>query len=312
MICLVEQARDFSAGFTSDPRRRTLMSTRTQQDVCCLMGDPVAGNPTQYMLEKAFAVADLDWRFLTFEVPTDDFETALKAVRIFDFRGVMLAPPHRGRVSNYLESATDAARLSHQVNCLVQHGGQLRGHNTEGLALRRLVERRGPLKGAKATILGSGRMARGIAAELAIAGVAAIDLVCIAPAQPEPLVAALRGDPQTASMECRILPWPAAGSVLTVPEDCRLLVNATPVGRHDPKVQLPVDVGRAPPGLVVADVVYNPPATRLVRDAQQRGLHVVDGLTLLVEQAALAFELWTGKHPDREAMREAVEEFLVL
>ena len=53
------------------------MSTHTQQDVCCLMGDPVAENPTHYMLEKAFAVADLDWRFLTFEVSADDFEAAL-------------------------------------------------------------------------------------------------------------------------------------------------------------------------------------------------------------------------------------------
>ena len=288
------------------------MSTRTQQDVCCLMGDPVAGNPTQYMLEKAFAVADLDWRFLTFEVAAADFEVALKGVRIFDFRGVMLAPPHRGRVSEYLESATDAARLSHQVNCLVQQGGQLRGHNTEGLALRRLVERRAPLKGAKATILGSGRMARGIAAELAIAGASSIELVCIAPDQTEPLVTALKSNPLTAAVEFKILPWPSSGSAITAGEDCRLLINATPVGRQDPKAQLPVDVGRAPPGLVVADVVYNPPGTRLVRDARQRGLHVVDGLTLLVEQAALAFELWTGKKPDRDAMREAVEEFLVL
>ena len=62
----------------------------------------------------------------------------------------------------------------------------------------------------------------------------------------------------------------------------------------------------------MADVVYNPPTTRLVRDARQRGLHVIDGLTLLVEQAALAFELWTGRKCDRDAMREAVEEFLVL
>ncbi len=85
------------------------------------MGDPVAGNPTQYMLEKAFAVADLDWRFLTFEVPSEDFEAALAAARIFDFRGVMLAPPHRGQVTNYLDSVTDAARLSHQVNSLMLH-----------------------------------------------------------------------------------------------------------------------------------------------------------------------------------------------
>ena len=58
------------------------------------MGDPVAGNPTQYMLEKAFDAARLDWRFLTFEVPPLEFEGALRGARIFGFHGVMLAPPH--------------------------------------------------------------------------------------------------------------------------------------------------------------------------------------------------------------------------
>jgi shikimate dehydrogenase len=276
------------------------------------MGDPVAGNPTQYMLEKAFAVADLDWRFLTFEVSADDFEMALKGARIFDFRGVMLAPPHRGQVSKFVDAVTDAARLSHQVNCLVQQGGSLRGHNTEGLALRKLVESRVPLKGAKALILGSGRLARGIAAELALAGAAAIELVCIAPAQAEPLAAALREDAQTKAVECRITPWPAGDAPLAVPDDYKLLINATPVGRHDAGARLPIDVARAAPGLMVVDLVYNPPGTRLMRDARQRSLPTIDGLALLVEQAALAFELWTGRGADRDAMRDAVEEFLVL
>lgn len=288
------------------------MSTQTQQDVCCLLGDPVAGNPTQYMLEKAFAAADLDWRFLTFEVSADDFEAALKGARVFDFRGVMLAPPHRGQVSSFVESVTDAARLAHQVNCLSQHGGELRGHNTEGQALRLLVERRLPIKGAKATILGSGRLARSFAAELALAGAAAIELVCVAPVQAEPLAKALADDAQTAATACRITPWPTGNGMIGVADDVRLLINATPVGRHDPKARLPVAVELLPPGMLVADVVYNPPETRLIRDARQRSLHVIDGLTLLVEQAALAFELWTARKADREAMREAVEEFLVL
>jgi shikimate dehydrogenase len=276
------------------------------------MGDPVAGNPTQYMLEKAFAVADLDWRFLTFEVPADDFEAALQGARIFAFRGVMLASPHRGQVAPYLESATDAARLSGQVNCLVQTEGQLRGNNTEGFALRRLAEGRLSFKGAKATILGSGRLAKSFAAEIALAGAAAIDLVCIAPVQAEPLVQALKDDPQTATTECRIVTWPASGDMLPIGDDHRLLVNATPVGRQDPHAALPIDVTQLAPDFVVADIVFNPPETHLVRDARRRGLHVIDGLALLVEQAALAFELWTGRQADRGAMRDAVEEFLVL
>jgi shikimate dehydrogenase len=306
--------RSVAAGLTPARRLRAiapLMSTHPQQDVCCLMGDPVAGNPTQYMLEKAFAVADLDWRFLTFEVSAADFEAALKGARIFELRGVMLAPPHRGEVHRLLESVTDAARLSGQVNCIQQFNGGLRGLNTEGQALRRLAEGKATFKGLKAVILGAGRTAKSMAAELALAGAASIELACIKPEQAEPLVAALRSDPQTAAVDCRVTPWPTAGSI-AVAEDCRLLVNGTPVGRHDPNATLPIEVDRLPAGMVVADMTFNPPTTRLMREARKRGLPTIDGLTLLVEQAAVAFEIWTGRKPDREAMREAVEEFLVL
>ena len=79
------------------------------------MGQPVAGNPTQYMLEQAFDAAHLDWRFLTFEVGPRDFEGALRGARIFGFRGIALAPPHRSRVQPYLEVLGDAARISGQV-----------------------------------------------------------------------------------------------------------------------------------------------------------------------------------------------------
>jgi shikimate dehydrogenase len=275
------------------------------------MGDPIAGNPTQYMLEKAFAIADLDWRFLTFEVSAADFEAALKGARIFEFRGVMLAPPHRGEVHRLLESVTDAARLSGQVNCIEQHQGGLRGLNTEGQALRRLTEGRVTFKGLRAVILGAGRTAKSMSAELALAGAASIEHICDKPEQAEALVAAVRNDPQTAGVDIRVTLWPK-GSMVAMADDVRLLVNATPVGRHEPNAMLPIDVEHLPAGLTVVDMVFNPPNTRLIRDARKRGLATVDGLTLHVEQAAVAFEIWTGKKPDREAMREAVEEFLVL
>ena len=93
------------------------------------MGDPVAGNPTQYMLEKAFAAGRLDWRFLTFEVPALDFEGALRGARIFGFHGIMLAPPHRSTVLPYLEELSEVARLCGQVNCIKQSAGRLTDHN---------------------------------------------------------------------------------------------------------------------------------------------------------------------------------------
>ena len=287
------------------------MSNSPIQQIVAVFGNPVAGNPTQYMLEKAFAVANLDWRFLTFEVSAVDFELALKGARIFEFRGIMLAPPHRGEVHRYLESVSDAARLSGQVNCLEQHDGGLRGVNTEGVAMRRLAEAHVPAKGLKAVILGAGRTAKSIAAELALAGAASIELVCVEPTQAVPLVESLAGDPHTAAVECRVTPWPKDGQI-AIGGDVRLLLNATPVGRYDGKATLPINVDALPAELLACDMTFNPPSTRLMRDVRKRGLATVDGLTFLVEQAAIAFELWTGQKPDRDAMREAVEEFLVL
>ena len=285
------------------------MTLQPQQDVCCLMGDPVAGNPTQYMLEKAFEAARLEWRFLTFEVPPLEFEGALRGARIFGFQGVMLAPPHRSRVLPYLEHLGDAARISGQVNCIKQEAGQLHGYNTEGRALRQLLEQAGAVKDAKVTILGAGRLARAIGAELSLVGVDELVFACRDPEKAENLVQTLLD--QTPLKHCRVVKLDDNGP-LVIDEECRALVNATPLGTNDPDEQLPIDVSSLNIKTLVADVVYNPPQTWLMRQAESQDCPTIDGLTLLIEQAALAFEIWTGASADRQAMHEAVEEFLVL
>jgi len=285
------------------------MTYQPQQDVCCLMGDPVAGNPTQYMLEKAFGAARLEWRFLTFEVPPLEFEGALRGARIFGFQGVMLAPPHRSRVLPYLEHLGDAARISGQVNCIKQAEGQLYGYNTEGRALRQLLEQAGAVQNAKVMILGAGRLARAIGAELSLVGVEEVVFACREPESAERLVQTLLD--QTPLQNCRAVKLDDKAP-LVIDEACRALINATPVGTNNPSKQLPIDVNSLNKKTLVADVVYNPPQTWLMRQAESQDCPTIDGITLLIEQAALAFEIWTDASADRQAMREAVEEFLVL
>jgi len=285
------------------------VSSQPQQDVCCLMGEPVAGNPTQYMLEKAFEAARLDWRFLTFEVSPLELEAALRGARIFDFHGIMLAPPHRSQVQPYLEEIGDAARISGQVNCIQQKEGRLHGYNTEGRALRQLLQQAGSLKDSRVTILGSGRLARAIGAELSIVGVGELVFACREPESAATLVETLKD--QTPLEHCHTVKLDSQNP-LAINGECQALINATPVGTNDPDEHLPLSLENLSKSAVVADVVYNPPQTWLMSTAADRECSTIDGLTLLIEQAALAFEIWTDVSADRQAMREAVEEFLVL
>lgn len=285
------------------------MSSHPQQDVCCLIGQPIAGNPTQYMLEKAFEAARLDWRFLTFEVAAIDLEGALRGARIFGFDGIMLAPPHRNSVIPYLQEIGEAACISGQVNCIKQNGDRFFGYNTEGRALRQLLEQTGAVKGLQVMIVGSGRIAKAIAAELALVGVGEIRFLCRHPEKLEVLTKTLVTQTPLTSCHTDEL---APDSLFEIDGAIQVLINATPVGPNQPDERLPLDLDGLGKDTIVADVVFNPPNTWLIKEAQARGCRTVDGLTLLVEQAALAFEIWTGAAADRQAMREAVEEFLVL
>ena len=285
------------------------MSSHPQQDVCCLMGDPIAGNPTQYMLEKAIAAGRLDWRFLTFDIPAVDFEGALRGARIFDFRGIMLAPPHCQNVLPYLEQVSQVARLAQQVNCIKQTEAGLAGDNTRGKALRILAEQATDLMGAQVTVLGSGPTARAIAAELAVHGARDICIVSEDPASTDEFASQLIDQTPLEKCETELL---SSDSPWQLGSDCRLLVNATPLGQRQADEQIPLELASTNRETVVADLVVNPPQTWLLRGAQELGCETIDGLTLLIEEKALAFEVWTEAAADRQAMREAVEEFLVL
>ena len=97
-----------------------------------------------------------------------------------------------------------------------------------------------------------------------------------------------------------------------VPAETEVLINATSIGLGDAEARVPLNVQTLEPDMVVADVIFNPPETRLIRDAQQRGCPTLDGLGMLVNQAVIAFKIWTGQDAKPEVMRDALEEFLGL
>ena len=95
-----------------------------------------------------------------------------------------------------------------------------------------------------------------------------------------------------------------------VPNDTDILINATSIGLNDADARVPIVTETLRPELVVADVIFNPPKTQLLKAAKQRGCTTLDGLGMLVNQAVIGFKIWTGVDPRPQVMREALEEFL--
>lgn len=268
------------------------------------MGQPVGGNPTQFMMERAFAAAKLDWRYLTLEVSPEKLGDAVRGLRAMGFRGANFTIPHKVAVVPLLDELSDAASVMGAVNCVVRSGDRLIGENTDGKgfleSLRTLID---PAD-RRVTILGAGGAARAIAVELALAKPAELTIVNRGVERGEALARLLV---ERLQAPARFAPWQAD---YELPEGVEILIQATSIGLGDPAARVPLDVKSLDPNTVVADVIFNPPRTRLLRDAEERGCRTLDGLGMLVNQGVIGFRLWTGVDPDPQVMREALEEYL--
>ena len=281
------------------------MPSVTLIEKCCLIANPVAGNPTHYLIEQAFAHKGLDWRFMTFEVDPAVLGDAMRGIRALGFHGVKVGEPFQETILEHLDELTDTARRCGSVNLVTADGDRLVGDNTEGAALAELVRQHVNLVGRQAMIVGAGRVARAAAIALADAGVSTLIVASRNQAAGQQLVDQIQQHTAAAASL-----MPLTGALVAVDPEVAVLVNATSLGMNDPNAKLPIDANSFGPKLVVADVAYNTSRTWLTQQAAERGCRIVDGLSLYVQQTALALRAWTGVTPDTVAMREAAEEFL--
>ena len=283
------------------------MPANYQAELVGVFGQPVAENPTGVMQEAGFAAAGLNWRYLNFEVPPDRLGAAMAAIDALGMRGINLTIPHKVAVIEHLDELSPEARAIGAVNTVRVEGSKKIGENTDGKGFLRGVRNDAGMdpQGKRVVLLGAGGAARAIGTELVLAGVS--DLLVVNRSQErgsgmsEDLKAATGGP-------VRFRQW---SGTLAVPADCDLLVNATSIGLYPDVDAAPdVDLSAAQPGMLVADAVFNPPETRLLAAARERGLETLDGLSMLVYQGVIAFEMWTGQSPDEAAMKAALRQAL--
>jgi shikimate dehydrogenase len=277
--------------------------TSYRMELTGVFGFPVDENPTVVMIEAAFKALDLPWRYLNLKVPPDDLAAAVKGLRAMGFRGINLTIPHKCEVIQYLDEVADDARIMGAVNTVYIEQGRLIGANTDGKGFLRALNDDAQVNpaGKKFLILGAGGAARAISVELALAGAAQIVIVNRNEARGRELAALLV---EHTGAHATYQPW---ADHLAIPGDVDVLVNATSIGLYPDVAEMPsLNYETIRSGLVVCDVIPNPPRTRFLEAAEARGALTLDGLGMLVYQGAIAFKLWTGKDAPVEVMKQAL------
>lgn len=257
-----------------------------------MIGDPVRHSLSPALHNAAFEALGLDWVYLAFEVPAGSAAAAVEGMRAFGIDGLNVTMPHKADVAAAVDALSPVAERLGAVNTVVRRGGVLVGESTDGAGFidaLRADEGFDPA-GKRCLVVGAGGAARAVVLALAEAGAAT---VIVTGRTPERVAAAA----ELAGERGRVGEAVEAG-------DADLVVNATPVGMGDDG-GLPVDPSLLGTGQVVADLVYHPLNTPLLAAARARGTVTVNGLGMLIHQAAHAFRLWTGEEPPLEVMSAA-------
>ena len=270
------------------------------------MSQGAAGNPTVAMIEAAFAHHGLHWRYVNMEVRPEDLADAVRGAKAMGFRGFNCSLPHKVTVIPHLDGLGASAALMGAVNCVVRRGEKWIGENTDGKGFLKSLAAVADPRDRTVVMFGAGGAARAIAVELGLAGARKITVVNRSPERGAPLVELLR---EKLRMESDFVPW---SGDFAVPAGTDIVINATSIGLYDAEARLNLDIDTLRPGMVVADVIGNPPRTRLIRDAEARGCRALDGLGMLVNQGIVGVQYWTGIEPDAAAMRKALETALGL
>jgi len=265
--------------------------------LAAVIGSPVRHSLSPALHNAAFAAVDLDWVYVALEVPSGQVPAALDGARALGIAGLSVTMPHKEAAAAACDRLTDAAAVLGAVNCIVTEGDRLVGHNTDGAGFVAALAADGiEIEGRRCVVLGAGGAARAVALALATEGADEVGVVNRTESRAREVVDLLgaRG---------RVVEASAVGSVVGAAD---LVVNGTPIGMGRPGPgEMPIDPALLRGGQVVVDLVYEPRETPFLDAARQCGAVAINGIPLLVHQAAIAFHLWTGVDAPVEIMTAA-------
>ncbi len=276
------------------------MQINGQTRVVGIIGDPVNHSRSPQMHNAAFNHLNLNIVYIPFHVRPESLEQAIKGMKALGMVGLNVTVPHKIEVMKYLDAISPAAGVIGAVNTIYVQDNRLIGDNTDGHGfVRALLDDEGiTIAGKNVVILGSGGSARSIGYAMLKNGVNRL-IFCNRTAS--------RAKEMAVSFQTPGVFVAGMGMVDSMDEiiHADILINSTSVGMK-PDDPLLIDPAWIRKGQIVCDIIYSPPQTLLLQEAEKRGARVINGLSMLVHQGALSFERWTGCSAPVGIMREAI------
>ncbi len=272
-----------------------------------LLGSPVAHSLSPRMHNTAYRLLGLDYVYLCFDVTESTLTEAVRGLKACGIRGFNLTMPNKNRMLELLDECTPAARLTGAVNTVVQENGKLIGYNTDGTGfLRSLQEAGTEIYGKRTMLLGAGGAASSIAVQSALDGASELIIFLRTGSRfferTKQLADVLNRDTSCTVQLCDIEDISCLREQVGKSD---VLINATPVGMEPETDRCLIrDPAWLPPGLTVADIIYHPQKTKLLKFAEKAGCRICPGLGMLLHQGAEAFRIWTGQEMPLEQIRD--------
>ena len=267
-----------------------------------IIGHPIGHSISPLFQQAALDAIGFDGAYEPWDVAPDDVGEFVAGLRAPGTLGINVTVPHKEAVIPFLDEVDDWASTAGAVNTIVNRDGRLTGHNTDGIGFLRALREGADFepRGRDALVLGAGGSARGVVYALARAGISQLFIANRTLERAERL-AHIAIDSGVASEALALSD--AAGAAGEV----ALIVNCTSMGMvHGPdETGTPLSASDIPSTVLVNDLVYNPLATPLLREASRAGAATLGGIQMLVYQGAASFEMWTGQNAPVQVMLEA-------
>ncbi len=273
-----------------------------------LMAYPIRHSSSPAIHNEAFAYLGLDYAYLAFEVDNSALEDAVKGLRAMKMPGANLSMPNKAAVIPYLDKLSPAAKLCGAVNTIVNRDGELTGHITDGTGYMEALKDNGiDVIGKKMTIAGSGGAATAIQIQAALDGVREISIFNIRDKFWDNAQETIEKITSETNCKASLYDLADLDKLKEEIEDSYLFANATGMGMKPREGQTYIpDSSFFRPDLIVTDVIYSPPETAMLKMAREAGCRTMNGMGMLLFQAAAAFRLWTGKEMPIEHMKEVL------